>query len=921
MKKAVFFFAMAIATLSMAKAQGFIHPGGLHTDKDFARIRAQIDPKSPDYDASVLAAYNKLKSNNHAQSTYTPRPQARVSRGDAVNGDNYSIAMNDAAAAYQLGLMWHISGENRYADAAVGILNGWAKTCKEITGDTNASLAGGIYGYEFAQAGELLRNYEGWNRSDFRKYQEWMRYLWYMRNKYFLEYRHGRTCENGDPGSYFSNWGLCNALSMMTIGILCDDVFIFNEGLSYYTEDKCGTFSDNRNPVRDLGCTEFLGNLVTYMHPDPRGPLGYLGQMQESGRDQGHALMAVGLAADVCQTAWNQGYDLFSYMDNRLAAGFEYLGLVNSLDTDEQVADSVPFTTHIRTGFFENWTATQNGLGARGGSRPIWHRIVGHYEGVKGIPMQYSKKMAAKLGVDGGGGDYGPNSGGYDHLGFSKLTSTLPAIDPEKAPLSLNAKIAVDNFTEQKNYVSEVTPGALVKLIPELPEGTAGDGTWLWETGETTKELEFAATSSGVYRVTYTSAAGIASRLTFFVQVYGDCFPEIIVPSVTTGGTTYEDSVVTVLYGSSITLKIARSMSWSESRFAKSIQWNNGTTNSLECTIDNIRSSRTYWVKYTTPGGYVKRINFQINVSLIDPALKVGSEAVQKTNTAFINAGQQVELRPTVATGRGSGTWLWSDGSTASTLLLENVQKTVSPSVVYTYDGVEYPLGYTIYVKTNNKPMEEGDYFIKDASSGQYYTNNGTLQPAFTERSEENPLSQSWKISKDTQSGRYKIVSNLDGRFMEEHGRFNDHDYFPEWNTYLFHGLANADWYVIQNGGSAGTKLWGIAGGIITETSSTTVEGYPFEIIPYSLTGITETADRQELVSFYTANGDLVIDIKEVLLPEASLVIYSISGTPLQTLRCTAGKNTVHTGDLSKGLYICALTVNGKLHTFKFTRH
>ena len=39
--------------------------------------------------------------------------------------------------------------------------------------------------------------------------------------------------------------------------------------------------------------------------------------------------MALGLALDVCQIGWSQGDDLYSYMDNRIAAGAEHVAALN----------------------------------------------------------------------------------------------------------------------------------------------------------------------------------------------------------------------------------------------------------------------------------------------------------------------------------------------------------------------------------------------------------------------------------------------------------------------------------------------------------------------------------------------------------------------------------------------------------------
>jgi hypothetical protein len=115
---------------------------------------------------------------------------------------------------------------------------------------------------------------------------------------------------------------LCNVLSLLSIGILCDDVLIYNQGVSYFKCDMAGTFrNDTVAPKKNDGCNEFIGNLVVCVFPDERGPYGGIGQMQESGRDQGHAAMACGLSVDAAQIMWSQGDDAFACMDNRLAAG------------------------------------------------------------------------------------------------------------------------------------------------------------------------------------------------------------------------------------------------------------------------------------------------------------------------------------------------------------------------------------------------------------------------------------------------------------------------------------------------------------------------------------------------------------------------------------------------------------------------
>ena len=113
--------ALKIDTLSPAIAMK--HVGGLHTAADFTRIKAKLAANAEPW----VSGYKKLTDNAHAQTSYTANPVAKLIRGggsaEEPEPDNYSRAMNDVAAAYQLALRWKITGDNAYAAAAVQILN------------------------------------------------------------------------------------------------------------------------------------------------------------------------------------------------------------------------------------------------------------------------------------------------------------------------------------------------------------------------------------------------------------------------------------------------------------------------------------------------------------------------------------------------------------------------------------------------------------------------------------------------------------------------------------------------------------------------------------------------------------------------------------------------------------------------------
>ena len=512
--------------------RGFIHPGGLHTQEDFDRIRRQLAEGND----KVTNAYEMLKKAEYAQPNVQTWPVETIVRGGGV-GENYLNAARGATMAYQNALRWKIEDNKACADAAIRILMAWANTTKVISGDSNYALAAGLYGYQFAQAAELMRDYEGWDRKDFNTFKQWMLTVWYPSAIGFLRERNG-TWENAGkwwqaPGHYWSNWPLCNVLCVISIGILCDDVYIYNQGMSYFKYDQVGNFHDPRtdDPIKNDGLTDFLGNLVvTHIESElETGAYGKLGQMNESGRDAGHSALALGLAIDVAKVGWNQGDDLFAYMDHRLAAGIEYTA------AQTQNEANLPWTNYAygNNGIYYTdgrvWIMTEPAKDVH--VRSYWGTVIGIYEGVKGVKMPYSEIAYKQMGIDGGGG--GNTSGGYDHMGYSVLMNTrdvqlatadqiptelspkmeysgtfnrnlIPSLGVEQKLGNINGKEIAHNElgglvnTFSVNTQTGVPRGETIKLMPQLPEGEEDTGLWRWETGEETRNITVATDRSHI---------------------------------------------------------------------------------------------------------------------------------------------------------------------------------------------------------------------------------------------------------------------------------------------------------------------------------------------------------------------------------------------------------------------------------------
>lgn len=87
------------------------------------------------------------------------------------------------------------------------------------------------------------------------------------------------------------------------------------------------------------------------------------------------------------------------------------------------VNEDVPFTTYDNP---DQGTMTGISPASRGNVRPGFELLFAHYSDLEGLDASWTKEYIDYTnngtgGVEGGGGDYGSNSGGYDYLGFGTL--------------------------------------------------------------------------------------------------------------------------------------------------------------------------------------------------------------------------------------------------------------------------------------------------------------------------------------------------------------------------------------------------------------------------------------------------------------------------------------------------------------------
>ena len=351
-------------------ADAFVHPGILHTTADLARMRDGVAKgEEPWKSGYAVFAANPLSKADYAMKG----PLEVTGRGPGEGAKLHTAdAEHDCVAAYQNALMFAITGDAAHAKTARNILLAWAKTLKKIDG-RDKILGAGFWSFEFANAAEILRSTDpDWTPDDTARVQGMLKDVFYPVIQDFATFANG-------------NWDGACIKGMMAIGVFCDDRAIFDRAVAYYRHG-----SGN-------GC------ITHYVINDA-------GQCQESGRDQAHTQLGLGLLAEACEVAWNQHIDLYSLADNRLLKGFEYTARYN-------LGEDVPFEKHIDT--TGKYPQSKISPQSRGAFRSVWELPYNHYHNRLGLPMPWTLRVLEKIRPEGA-------PFGADNPGFGTLLFSLP---------------------------------------------------------------------------------------------------------------------------------------------------------------------------------------------------------------------------------------------------------------------------------------------------------------------------------------------------------------------------------------------------------------------------------------------------------------------------------------------------------------
>lgn len=349
------FYCLFLSIGLEMQARKFVHPGILHTTKSIERMRAQIaDKEYPAY-----GSFELLKSHHCSQADYQPFGPFEIISRDGEFRHTKSKMEQDFSAVYQNALMWVLTGEKTHAEKSLELLLGYAGTLKRIPETNDAPLLVGLEGLKIIYATEILRHtYKKMTVVQFNEISRMIRevFLPVMENFY-----HRKPYTNG-------NWGPIVTKAYMAAAILWDNEEMYNKAVDFYLHAN-----DN-------------GTIAHYISGDT-------GQIQESGRDQGHSMLGIGALATVCEIAWQQGDDLYSALDNRLMKGFEYVAKYN-------LGYNVPFAVWKDvTGKYSNWTEISNK--GRGRYMPIFEMTYNHFVIRKGMQMPHTEQVLRQIRPEG----------------------------------------------------------------------------------------------------------------------------------------------------------------------------------------------------------------------------------------------------------------------------------------------------------------------------------------------------------------------------------------------------------------------------------------------------------------------------------------------------------------------------------------
>ena len=171
---------------NFTQGQSFLHPGIDQTSADLQKLKLLLKENKQPY----KDAYIRLKA--EVEKPFETKAHTRVMRGPYgkpnIGGEDLRASAN---MAYNNALLWYISGEKKYANKAIEIINAWTPILWDF--DFNdAKLIAALTGSVWCNAAEILNNTpSGWKVQDVSAFRKMLMTVYYPLLRFYFPTANG----------------------------------------------------------------------------------------------------------------------------------------------------------------------------------------------------------------------------------------------------------------------------------------------------------------------------------------------------------------------------------------------------------------------------------------------------------------------------------------------------------------------------------------------------------------------------------------------------------------------------------------------------------------------------------------------------------------------------------------------------------
>ncbi|WP_229831250.1 alginate lyase family protein [Actinoplanes ianthinogenes] len=288
-------------------SKSFSHPGVLVSQAQLTFVKAKVKGDAQPW----KKAYDAMMASPSASLDYTPAPVRVVECGPYSKPDiGCGAERRDAFAAYTLALAWSLTGDDRYAQRAITVMDAWSGTITAHT-NSNDALQSSWTASVWPRAAEIIKY-------QYKKWPNAPRFATMLRKVYL-------PMAQADRSSWNGNWELTQLEATVGIAVHLDDQALYDKAIARFRKRVPAYIylkSDGALPKAPPTTTiDTRAEIIKYWYDQTTFVDGI---SQETCRDFTHTGYGVAAISHIAETSRIQGHDLYPEVKDRLrhAMGF-----------------------------------------------------------------------------------------------------------------------------------------------------------------------------------------------------------------------------------------------------------------------------------------------------------------------------------------------------------------------------------------------------------------------------------------------------------------------------------------------------------------------------------------------------------------------------------------------------------------------